>query len=90
MGVKPSLFQHSAGLRADFKDARNARTLLTRPDHIDGCAPAQQKPEGVHDNRLSAPGLACQQIQTWMEPHSKAVDYGVIFNRQLMKHSIRL
>ena len=59
-------------------------------DHVGRCAAAQQQSQRIHHDRFAAARLASEQIEARVKSHAKAVDHGVIFNHQLVQHSIRL
>ena len=88
--VETRLLQNLPAPRADFENARNARPLLARTNHVRGSAPAQQKAQRIHDNRFTAAGFAGEEIQARMESHAQPIHYGIIFNREFVQHSIRL
>ena len=80
----------SASALADSEHTGNPRPFLARTNHVGGSATAQQETQRIHDNRFTAAGFARKQIQARVKPHAQAFHYGVIFNRELVQHSIRL
>ena len=90
--LDPGVFEQFGQRRrfGDFEDPRDAGARGARADHFRRRTAAQQQSQRIDHDGFAAAGLAGEQVQAGVKPHTGLFDDRVIFNRELDQHWNRL
>ena len=71
-----------------FEDGLECRCILAGPDQVGRGAPADEQPDGSHQNRLARPRLAGEHIEAGLELELQAVDDRQMADRKEPQHGL--
>ena len=74
------------GRPARLEPALDCRSVGSMPDLVRSASRPQRQPQGVHDQRLAASGLAREQVETRAKSNAGVSDQGQVADPELRQH----
>ena len=87
--LRSHIATHDALSAGDVEDCLNRRLRLPRPDQVSRGTSPHQKPERLHQHRLSCSGFSCEDVEARSELELQLVDDGEMLNTKEAKHQRR-